>query len=518
MNKLTLSALLLGIGTLSGFYVGHANLLDQRHNAQAHKETDQSRPLYWVAPMDPNYRRDKPGKSPMGMDLIPVYETQNNEDKPGLVTITPRVEHNLGVRTQAVTRSPFNPQVQSVGTLIYNPNTQWQLNSRVSGWVETLHIKAEGEKVTQGQQLLSLYSPELMKAQDDLLNAYNLGNQRLQQSTRQRLQALGVSERQIKLIAKNRKVSPLITLYAPATGFISKLGVREGAYISPATLLVEAGALDEIWLRAELFESQAAQVTVGSQASMRLDSFPGQIWRGEVDYIYPALDPITRTLQVRVKFANPNEALKPNMYARVTLEGAASPQRLQIPREAVIYSGQGARVVMARGNGQYQSVRVRLGAQSQGNIEVLDGLEVGDKVVTSAQFLLDSESSLTAELSRMGPPDRRTESTQVQGVIVGIKAESITIAHQPVEAWRWPAMVMDFPIDSALITEDLVAGRTVDFEIEKNGNQFPIIAITPAKMSGDAQGSERLKDDDLDWLDLDDEPKASADHSQHGGH
>jgi Cu(I)/Ag(I) efflux system membrane fusion protein len=414
----------------------------------------EKKPLYWVAPMDANYRRDQPGKSPMGMDLIPVYADAATASDAGLVTISPRVENNLGVRTQPVNQRPFTPVINTVGLLEFNQHSLWQINSRVSGWIEKLYIKEEGEQVAKGQKLLSLYSPELVKAQEELLNALRIGNKTLISSSKNRLSALGISQDQIRQVSSSRKAKQSITLFAPESGFITKLGVREGAYISPAAQIIEAGQLDDIWLQAEVFESQAGLVHVGDKSEMQLDSFPGRTWHGEVDYIYPELNAATRTLKVRVKFDNQDKQLKPNMFAKLKLLSRTQAATVQIPREAVIRAGDFDRVVLAKGDGQYQSVRVTLGRESAGYIEVINGISAGESVVTSAQFLIDSESSLTADFSRMDP--------------IG----------SPLQ----PSMEMDH--------------STMDHSTMDNSNMSVIDG---------SEGENQTEDDSLDWLDLDDD-------------
>jgi Cu(I)/Ag(I) efflux system membrane fusion protein len=361
-------------------------------------------PLYWVAPMDANYRRDKPGQSPMGMDLVPVYEDVTTASDAGLVTISARVENNLGVRTQTAQRRPFTSQINTVGILEFNQDSLWQINSRVSGWVDQLYINNTGEFVTKGQPLFTLYSPELIKAQEELLNTLRIGNNILIRSAKQRLSALGISQAQVKQISRTQKVIQNVTISAPKSGYITELAIREGAYISPAVQIITAGLLTEIWLQAEIFESQASQVNIGDKATMQVDSFPGQTWQGEVDYIYPELNAAIRTLKVRIKIANPDERLKPNMFATLTLDSQQQTNSIQVPREAIIRSGALDRIVLAKGDGQYQSIKITLGRESAGYVEVLAGLNEGDEIVTSAQFLLDSESSLTADFSRIGSP------------------------------------------------------------------------------------------------------------------
>ncbi|PKF63371.1 efflux RND transporter periplasmic adaptor subunit [Psychromonas sp. psych-6C06] len=365
-------------------------------------ETPDNEPkiLYWVAPMDANYRRDKPGKSPMGMDLVPVYET-NQEDEAGLVTISPAVENNLGVRTTEVVKGDFNIAINSLGTVQANEDALWQINSRVSGWVEKLYVKSVGTQVQKGDKLYALYSPELVKAQESLFNAIKLNRKVLVQSSKERLRALGVSNQQIKQVVKTNKVQQKIIIYAPQKGTISQLLVNEGAYISPSTTVVKAVNLDTVWVDVEVFAAKVSLVKLGDLATMTLDYFPGKEWQGKVDFIYPEMSPNNRTLRVRLQFDNPTAQLKPNMFSSVTLTSKMDQQRVQIPREAVIYAGNMNRVVLALGEGKYRSVLVKVGLENQHSVEILSGLEVGQKIVTSAQFLLDSESSISADFERM---------------------------------------------------------------------------------------------------------------------
>lgn len=357
--------------------------------------------LYWVAPMDANYRRDKPGKSPMGMDLLPVYEEAGGESEAGLVKISAAVENNLGVRTGIVVNEAFTMTINTLGTVQANADALWQINSRVSGWIEKLYVKSVGVEVKKGQPLFALYSPELVKAQESLFNALKLNRQTLINSSKARLQALGVSRGQIKKIIRSKKVSQKITVYAPQKGTISELKLTEGAFISPATQVVKAVNLDTVWVDVEVFAAQASLVKLGDKARMFLDYFPSRQWDGKVDFIYPEMNQNNRSLRVRLQFANPSAQLKPNMFARVVLTPEMNEKRLQIPRAAVIYAGNMNRVVLALGNGKFKSVVVKLGLENNQSVEVLSGLSAGQKIVTSAQFLLDSESSISADFERM---------------------------------------------------------------------------------------------------------------------
>jgi Cu(I)/Ag(I) efflux system membrane fusion protein len=428
-------------------------------------------PLYWVAPMDPNYKRDKPGKSPMGMDLIPVYaEDQNSSaNVPGTVTIDPSVENNLGVKTAQAEMAELSPRIETVGYIAFDESNLWQTNVRVSGWVEKLYINAVGEKVEKGNVLFSLYSPELIKAQEELLNAYQTQRKGMIKGATERLVTLGVDRVQIQEIVRRGQAQQTIEIKAPADGVIASLNIREGGYLSPAQAVISAGPLNEVWVDAEVFERSAHWITQGSNASMTLDAIPGGEWQGEVDYVYPILDPNTRTLRVRLKFSNPQGELKPNMFANVVLNPVSSEKVLTIPRSSVIRSGGMTRVVLAEGEGKYRSARIEVGREAGDKIEVLNGLESGQAVVTSAHFLLDSESSQTADLSRINGLEAPAETVWAQGEITDVMAQHrmLTINHQPVPEWNWPGMVMNFDIAEGVSLEGLTQGQAVDFAMQK---------------------------------------------------
>jgi len=383
----------------------------------AEAEKAEPKILYWVAPMDANYQRDKPGKSPMGMDLVPVYEEAGGESEAGVVKISPAVENNLGVRTGVVVNEQLNIAINTLGTVQPNENELWQINSRVSGWIEKLYVKSVGVEVEKGQPLFDLYSPELVKAQESLFNAINLNRSNLISSSKARLQALGVNKGQIENIVRNKKVLQNITVFAPQKGTISELKLNEGAFISPSTVVITAVNLDTVWVDVEVFAAQVSLIKLGDSASMTLDYFPGQKWDGQVDFIYPEMNASNRTLRVRLQFENPTALLKPHMFANVTLIPEMKQRTLQIPREAVIYAGNMNRVVLALGEGKFKSVLVNLGLENKKSVEVLSGLSEGQEIVTSAQFLLDSESSISADFGRMQEMEqqKKTESQSTPG-------------------------------------------------------------------------------------------------------
>ena len=360
-------------------------------------------PLYWQAPMDGNYRRDGPGLSPMGMALVPVYEGSSDGamQSAGLVIISPEVENNLGVRTENVAFKRLDVTINTVGYVGFDEDRLIHIHPRVEGWLEQLYVKSEGESVQLGQPLYALYSPKLVAAQEEFVLALQRGNQRLIRSAEERLQTLQVAQAQINALKKSRKPTKTIIVYSPQEGVIANLGVREGMFVKPGTALMSVGALDEVWVTAEVFERQAGALKAGNLVTMSLDYLPGKQWRGKVDYIYPILDNKTRTVRVRLRFANTDALLKPNMFAQVIIHSGESKPTLQVSREALIRTGRQNRVVLALGEGRFKSVEVTLGRIGMTEAEVLKGLERGDKVVSSAHFLLDSESSIDSDFQRM---------------------------------------------------------------------------------------------------------------------
>jgi membrane fusion protein, copper/silver efflux system len=354
--------------------------------------------LYWVAPMDASYRRDEPGKSPMGMDLVPVYSSEGDGVE---VKVSPAVINNLGVRTAKVERGPLWRRIDTVASVDYDESKLSHIHLRTEGWIENLAVRSEGERVKKGDRLFNVYSPKLVNAMEEYLQALNSNNRRLVSASKDRLISLGISRKQIRKLEKTKKVPQTVVVYAQQDGVVAALNIREGMYVKPASEIMRLADLSSVWVLAEVFENQVDWVELGQDAEVSLSYLPGKLWDGKVEYIYPSLDPKTRTLKVRLQFDNPDEELKPNMYAHINIYGGAKKNILMIPREALIRTGQEQRVIVALGEGRFAPQDVNAGIESGDWVEIISGVSEGDNVVVSGQFLIDSEASLKASLMRM---------------------------------------------------------------------------------------------------------------------
>jgi Cu(I)/Ag(I) efflux system membrane fusion protein len=401
MNKNISMTVAVVVAIVIGIFIGRS--MDSPSSMPGHTDsTGEREVLYWVAPMDANYRRDEPGKSPMGMDLIPIYADEV-DGQPGVVKIDPTIVNNLGVRTVKAERGELSRRIETVGYVGYDEDTVQHVHTRVEGWIEKLVTKASGDPVEKGQLLFEMYSPTLVNAEEEYLVALRSNNKLLLNASRERLASLGVTSNEIVRLDKERSIRRLIRVYAQTDGVIAHLGVREGIFVTPATEIMSVAKLDTIWVIAEVFERQAAWVKAGQGAKVELDYLPGEIWDGTVDYVYPELDPKTRTLKVRLRFDNQSERLQPNMFARVTILGEGFGDVVHIPREALIRGGSVNRVVLALPEGRFRSQPVKIGIESGDRIAIREGVSEGDLIVASGQFLIDSESNIEAALERMEP-------------------------------------------------------------------------------------------------------------------
>lgn len=470
--------------------------------------TAEKKPLYWVAPMDANYKRDKPGKSPMGMDLVPVYDDggKGPDEGPGTIRISPDVVNNLGVRTAIVSYKSLHTEINTVGYVAYDEDKLVHIHPRVQGWIEKLYVKAIGDPVKKGQPLYEIYSPELVNAQEELLLALDRKNSRLISAAENRLSALQLPKSSIVKLKKTKKVQQTITFYSPQNGVVENLKIREGFFVKPGSTLMSIGDLSEVWVEAEVFERQAGQVKTGTPVTMTLDYLPGKTWQGKVDYIYPTLDAKTRTVKVRLRFKNEEGEFKPNMFAQIAIHTTGDEQALLIPKEALIRTGNQDRVVLALGEGSFKSVAVSVGRYDSESVEILEGVRDGEKVVSSAQFLLDSESSKSSDFKRMNSDVDEADASMPSSVWVQASIESmmadhkmLTLAHEAIPEWEWPEMTMDFIASDSVDFSLLSEGMSLHVEVTKEDNgDYKISNIhVPDDMSESdtSQVTEEVADD-----------------------
>lgn len=463
---------LLGIAILKG--------LGTDATSQSNDDASEQKPLYWVAPMDANYRRDKPGKSPMGMDLVPVYQESNNAEDlgAGTVKISANVINNLGVKTVKAQEKILPHEIETVGYVQYDEDTLVHIHPRVEGWIEKLYIKAVGEPVKKDQPLYTLYSPQLVNAQEEYLIALKRNNKTLINAAQQRLMALQLSKSFIQSLKRSKTVKQSVTFFAPKSGVLDDLKIREGFYVKPGNTLMSIGDLTQVWVEAEIFERDSNLVNINDVVLMRLDHLPTKEWRGNIDYIYPSLNTKNRTLRVRIKFGNPEKLLKPNMYANILINTAVHQASIVVPTSAVIRTGKQNRVVLALGQGAFKSIEVSLGRSNNDEIEIVSGLKTGDEIVSSAQFLIDSESSINSDFKRIDD-DVSYPSASVAGVIneININNLMLNISREAIEKWDRPATTMDFIVARGVDLSGLELNSSIVFTFEIREAGFVITNI-----------------------------------------
>ncbi len=495
MNKLITVAVLLAIGIGAGIFIDKSFLRgDESGSASSERKVS-----YWVAPMDANYRRDEPGKSPMGMDLVPVYEDEmsgGGQDDTNAVRLSPSVINNLGVRTTKVEKSPFRMQVETVGYIDYDESKITHVHLRADGWIEKLYVNSIGERVKKGDLLFEIYAPALVNAQGDYINALSTGRADIIRASKERLSALDIPENLIEELKSTKKISQYVKVYAPQDGIVSALKVAEGMFVTPKMTTISLADLSTVWLLVDVFEAQASQIVEGLPAQVHLSYEPTSVWNGKITYIYPQIEAKTRTLKVRLEFENPDEILKPGMYADITIFGKNKPGTLSIPREALIRTGNSERVILALGDGKFQPAAVIVGIESGDRIEIIEGLEEGEKIVSSAQFLIDSEASFIGSTLRMSKaqgamPDMAMEKErkepatyEAQGTLHKIMAEGnkVNVTHGPIEALGWPDMTMDFMTAPDLDMSAVPEETKIRFKIRKTeSGMYEIIEMEAIK-------------------------------------
>ena len=522
-TNLKVGALVLAATTLAaggGYWYG------QRQSA-AHEATQavstvgsasdkkERKVLYYRNPMGLPDTSPTPKKDPMGMDYIPVYEGEADDEPAAANSIRISTEkvQKLGVRTEAAELRVLDKQVRAAGRVEIDERRSFAISPKFEGYVERLHVNVTGQPVAKGQPLFEVYSPELVSAQreyaiaaqgvDALKDAggeAQSGMKQLAESSLLRLRNWDISEEQIRALAKSGTSKRTLTFRSPVSGVVTEKKALQGMRFMPGDTLYQVADLSSVWVVADVFEQDIAQVRTGAMAKVRINAYPDKVFEGRVTYVYPTLNPETRTVPVRVELANPGQLLKPAMFAQVEVPVGGKGQVVTVPTSAVIDSGTRQIVLIAHGEGRFEPRDVKLGGRSESHIEVMDGVKAGEKVVVAANFLIDAESNLKAAVGgfghsghggapKSGKDDEKPAAApqaaghRAEGTVDSVDAKDGTVSlnHGPVASLKWPAMTMEFKVANPSLLQALKPGVKVDVEfVERQPGEWVITSAAPA--------------------------------------
>lgn len=514
-SNVVLTAILLVLALSLGWFFGQKNMQQTLSENSLNGDSDNMKVVevngvvqdetgksvkYWYDPMVPTQKFDKPGKSPfMDMQLVPKYSNTSSDGEEGGVSISSQTAQNLGIRLAQVESKVFGESFSAIGRVMPDERRFYDVQTRIPGFVERLSIRAVGDPVDKGQKIAEIYAPELLAAQQEylaLLELSNVDNDNvLKGAARNRLKLLGMTNGEITAIAKSGQSRTRFGVYAPASGVLTELGVREGGQLMSGSTLVQIADLSQVWLIAEVPERDAARLKIGVTADVMLQSLPGELFKGKVSYLYPMLDDTSRTLQVRIELPNKNNQLRPGMYASVEFTGQTR-EALSVPTESIIATGMRKVVIVKEANG-YRPVEIKTGEAFNDNTEILNGLTLGEEVVVSGQFLIDSEASLSGVLARLSQQDEQmdTEMNDMQmqndkgitsekmpkglGKVVAldIKTNHITLNHEPITELGWPSMTMGFKVKDSKQLNNLKVGDEVEFDLIAESAKDPEMPV-----------------------------------------
>jgi Cu(I)/Ag(I) efflux system membrane fusion protein len=453
------------------------------------------RVLYYHDPMVPGNKFDKPAKSPfMDMMLVPVYAGGDTDQ--GQVTVSARIQQNLGVRIAPVTEGSLSPEVSAAGSIAFNERDQVIVQARATGYVERLHVRATLDSVVQGQPLADLYVPEWVAAQEEYLAVSRMQGANLAglvDGARQRMRQAGMTDAQIAAVQASGQPRARSTLVAPISGVVTELAAREGMTVMPGATLFRINGLSTVWAHAEVPESQAASLRPGAKVQARSPAVPGVVFSGKVQAILPEVNPGTRTIKARLELANPGSRLVPGMFVQMQLMDTRAGKVLLIPTEAVIQTGKRSVVMLAEPGGRFRPVDVVTGIESGGQTEITKGLQVGQQVVVSSQFLIDSEASLKGVEARLNDPAAVTPASTAprhrgEAKVAAVTRDAVTLTHGPIASLKWGAMTMDFKPPQAGLPRNVQAGDTVNFEFFMDAEGLPrLTGISPMPPAMDPQ-------------------------------
>lgn len=409
----------------------HPSFMGCRHEHGAARAAEEE--TLYTCSMHPFIIQKEPGQCPIcGMDLVPLRRSggrKEDEASSGIITIDPATQQNMGVRTAVVTRRNLSRTIRTVGIVGYDEPRQYSVNTKTDGWIEKLYVNQTGESVRQGQPLLDIYSPDLVAAQQEFLLAVHnnavlaanpfpeiaKGAENLLKAARKRLEYWDISQEQINALEKNDEINKTLTLYAGNSGVVTRKAVNEGAFVKAGTELFQLSDISHVWIYADIYEYELPWVKEGQEAHVYFP-YPRPPIHGRIATIYPYVEARTRTVKARIDVNNADLALKPDMYVNVVLEGQGAKDALTVPSEAVLRSGQRETVFVAVGDGRFDPRPVKTGLESDdGYFQIIEGLHEGEKIVTSAQFMLDSESKLREAVHKFMPATPDAAPTKAPG-------------------------------------------------------------------------------------------------------
>jgi membrane fusion protein, copper/silver efflux system len=494
-----LATLVLAIGAAGGYWFAQQSPSAGHNPVIAAEETsaaDERKVLYWYDPMVPQQQFDQPGKSPfMDMQLVPRYADEGGDS--AAVSIDASITQNLGMRLAPVTRGALASNLEATGNLTFNTRDIAVVQARTGGFVERVYDRAPEDLLEAGAPLVDLLVPDWIGAQEDYLALRDAGDPALLAAARQRLRLAGMPPTLIERFERSGKVQALWTVTSPIAGVLQQLDVREGMTLAAGAPLATINGLRSVWLDVAVPEAEALGLQKGQAVEARLPAFPGEVLDGSIETILPQANLDSRTLRVRIALDNPDGRLRPGLTAQVRLARPAEREALLVPSEAVIRSGRRALVMLAEGNGRFRPVEVRLGQEAAGNTQVLEGLQEGQEVVASGQFLLDSEASLRGILAQeLGAPAAEVKLEpalhEAEGQIDAIDGEGVMLTHGPFKTLGMPGMSMLFPVADTALLEGFKPGDRVRVGVraDDDGMRIERIERLSSAPQGERSGQE----------------------------
>lgn len=525
MNKtpLIVGAALLVAGGIAGYALGTRNpsqeVSAKASAGQASGPAAAARKLlYYRNPMGLPDTSPTPKKDPMGMDYVPVYEGEEagaDAGPAGLVRVSTEKIQKLGVRTEAAALRALDRNVRAAGRVEPDERRVSMISPKFEGYVERLHVNATGQPVSRGQPLFEVYSPELVSAQREYAIALQgvqtmkdtgsdsaASMKQLADAALARLRNWDLSAEDLGALSRSGEVRRSLTLRSPVSGIVTEKKAFQGMRFMPGEALYQVTDLSSVWVVADVPEQEIGLLKSGAKADVTLSAYPGQHFRGTVTYVYPSLKAETRSVPVRIELANPKQLLKPAMFAQVELQVGSGANVLTVPDSAVIDSGKRRIVLVQRGEGRFEPREIQTGARGDNYVEVLDGLQAGEEVVVTANFLIDAESNLKAAVGGLGghaghggaapgaaaaPPAtvaaRAAVGHRGRGSVESIdaKAGSLTLNHGAIPSLKWPAMTMEFALANPSLAASLRPGLAVDFEfLERKPGEWVITSVVPS--------------------------------------